>query len=153
MPADADTEDQDLAEVFDEETTGGDDDLESTYPLDRTVRDETSARGDADVEGDDDALDADEEDDEALADLDDAGEEDDLDEANADRDALDTDDIPDFTADKDFPDRDEEDGVAAHGADEAEVVSMGDLTEADSARRVSDFESDDLSDADLEELG
>lgn len=155
MAADAptDTEAQDSAEVFDEETTGGDRDLETDYPLDRPMRDETYARGDADVDGDDDARDEDEEGDEELADLDDAGEEDDLDDADRDAGALDADDVPDFTSDADFPHEDDEDAVSAHGEDEAEVVSMGDLANVSSDVRVSDLESDNLSEADLKEVG
>jgi hypothetical protein len=152
MALDTDIDDQDQSETFDEEITGGDADLETSYPLDREVRDFTHARGDDDVDEDDDARDADEEDDELLGDLDDDEEEDDLDDDDADDDPLASDDIQDFTADAHFAPEEGEEEVSAHGDGEAEVSSMGDMTQYDAASRASDFESEDLSDADLEEL-
>ena len=154
MALDTDLDDQDQAEIFDEEMTDGDGNGETSdpYDRDRSVLDETARRGDADLEGDDDALDADEEDDETLADLDDAGDEDDLDGDDSDDGPLAVDAIPDYAADRDFPDKDDEDGVSAAADDDVEASDMGDMTNYAADRRVADFESDSLSDADLKDL-
>jgi len=153
MALDTDLDDQDQAEVYDEETSGSDEDLETDYLLDRDTEDVTARRGDADLEGDDEEMDPADETDEMLADLDDAGEEDDLDDEGADVDALAGDDVQDFTADADFAaDPDAEDGVAEHEPDEAEVRAMGDMTGYAAGASAADYESDELSDADLEEL-
>lgn len=168
MALDTDIDDQDSAETFDEEMTDGDGNGETSdpYDRDRSVLDETSRRGDADLEGDDDALDADEEDDETLDGLDDEGRSaDTLDEDGddlVDHDDLQTDplvgdNLQMSTTDKDAPDPDDEDGVSAHADSEPEEISMSD-TAVDAlggarGERVADLESDTLSDSDLKELG
>lgn len=154
MALDTDIDDQDQAETFDEEMTEGDGDGETSDPFDRDrgVLDETARRGDADLDGDDDALDADEEDDETLDGLDDAGDEDDLDDDGRDEGPLAVDAIPDYASDRDFPDKDDEDGVSAAAADDVDAADMGDMTGYAADRRVADLESDTLSDSDLKEL-
>lgn len=154
MALDTDIDDQDQAEVFDEEMTDGDGNGETSDPYDRgrAVRDETARLGDADLDGDEDALDADEEDDETLESLDEDGEEDDLDDDDSDEGPLAVDAIPDFTSDRDFSLEDGEDEVSAAPEDDAETIAMGDMTDYAGAARVSDLESDSLSDSDLKEL-
>lgn len=161
MPADTDTGDfdeQDVAETFDETLTDGDDRASSDgMDVRRDRYDVITAVGDADLEGDDDAMDADEEDDDALdeiGEVSDQQEIDDLDNENSDKDPLASDDIPDFTASSDFPDEDDVDGVSARASEDVETVAMGDLDALGGAQgeRMADLESDSLSDSDLEEL-
>lgn len=154
MPAtpDNDFDEQDTAEVFDEEATG-----ELATDAGRDVFDSTTALGDGDVDGDEDALDADEEADddlEDIAEVSDQEDADDLEGTNADADSLAVDDIPDFTSDRDFADADDVDGVSRRSPDDAELVSMGDVDRlgGQQGTRLSDLESDSLSDSDLVEL-
>ncbi len=166
LDADSDIDAQDVAEVFDEDATDGDNNLSDALDLRPDVYDATSALGDADVEGVDDALDADEESDEDLDGIDDEGRSadtpdedgDDLvDRVDLQAEPLDDDNIQLATTDVDFVDPDDEDGVSRHSASEPEEISMSDMAidELGGARgeRVSDLESDNLSDSDLKELG
>ena len=155
MPDMTDTDDfdaQDTAETFDEEATdrlatdrGGD------------VLDVTSALGDADLEGDDDALDAAEESDSDLEEIGEISiqqEADDLDGDNSDDDPLAVDDIPDFSSDRDFADAPGEERVSARPAGDVETISMGDVDALGGIQgeRTSDLEAENLSDSDLVEL-
>lgn len=159
MALNDDGDDQDQSESFDETLTEGDDAFgEPTNPdVTRDVYDATYALGDADDDDETAAKDADEMSDE---DLDDPtsmeADEDDLDDDGADTDALSADNVADFSTDVDGPDDDAEDGVSAHGADEAEVISMGDINDlanlAD-GHSMSEVEPDNVSDADLKALG
>lgn len=155
MPADTDTgdfDDQDSAEAFDEEATG-----ELATDAGKDVLDVTTALGDGDVDGDQDALDADEEDDDDLEEIGEVSyqeEADDLQGTRSDNDPLAVDDIADFTSDRDGLDDDEVDGVSARPSEDAELISMGDVDALGGAQATSlaDLESDSLSDSDLVEL-
>lgn len=163
--ADADInnlEDQDQAEVFDEinllperdRMKGGDDGL--TFDTLPDVFDSTYARGDNDVDGDDEALNEDEESDELLDTLADRA---DSDEDNLDNtdpvDALDADSLTDATLAVDFEDNDIVDGVDRLALDEVQLIDVADADTLGGAvpLTVSDLESDRVSDADLIELG
>ena len=154
MALDTDIDDQDQAETFDEEMTDGDGNGETSDPFDRGrgVLDETSRKGDADLDDDDEALDADEEDDETLDAIDGDADEDDLDDDDGDDGPLAVDAIPDFTSDRDFRGEPGEAEVSAAPDHDAETISMGDMADYSGASRVSDLESDALSDDDLKEL-
>lgn len=159
MASDADTPDvdgQDMAEAYDEEVSLGDDNDSVDLDIAPDVYDSTHAQGDEDVDGDDDALDADEEDDTLLDTLGDTGEdEDDLDDDD-EVDALDEDDLE--GADLDANDKDDPDAVDGIGElepDEADVITMEDIETNEivtAGGRTADYESDTLSDADLEDL-
>ncbi len=161
MATDADMSnagEQDQAEIYDEEVSLGDNNDSTDLDIAPDVYDVTHARGDEDVDGDDDALDADEEDDELLDELGSTGEdEDDLDDDD-DVDALDADDLEDTGLNVDDPDDpDTVDGVAALQATEADLTDMDELKLENNAGgagvgRVSDYESDTLSDQDLADL-
>lgn len=146
---------QDQAETFDETLVDGDEVTGEPVNADiaRDVYDSVYAVGDGVDE--DEAADADELSDEALDDMDGAQDEDDLDDAGADTGPLSDDDVVDFTRDIDDPKAfDAHDG--ARGRDEADVFAMGDandLATLEESARVSDFEPDDVSDEDLEDLG
>ena len=155
-------DDQDRAEILDEDNLlpdsarqrGGDDGL--TFEEMPDVYDATCARGDNDVDGDDEALDADEESDELLDTLRDEGDdEDNLDNDNP-LDALDADRLTSATADVDYEvDLDEVDGVSALDPDEAELIDVADADALGGAAALSvaDLESSgELSDEDLMEL-
>lgn len=148
---------QDTAEAYDETLTDGDETDSDALDLRRDTYDAVTALGDGDVEGDEDEMDASDETDDDLseiAELEDQKDIDDLDDGNTDMDPLGVDDIPDRTNDVDFADADDIDGVSAHPSEEPTIVSMGDVDALGGERgeRVSDMESDSLSDADLQEL-
>ena len=148
---------QDVAETFDETLTDGDETDSDALDLRRDTYDAVTALGDEDVEGDEDEMDASEETDadlQEISDLQYQQDGDDLDDGNTDRDPLASDNVPDRTNDRDFPDEDDIDGVSAHPGDEPTVVSMGDVDAlgGETGARLSDLESDDLSDSDLAEL-
>ena len=166
LDADSDTDAQDVAEAFDETLTDGDGTDSDAYDIRPNAYDATSALGDGDLDGVDDAMDADEEDDETLDGLDDEGRSADTPDEDGD-DLVDHDDLQVeplagdnlqlASTDKDFLDKDDEDGVSAHAASEPEEISMSD-SDVDAlggarGERVSDLESDTLSDSDLKELG
>lgn len=161
MPADLpDYDAQDTAEVLDEDNLlpdsdrmkGGDDGL--TFDSMPDVFDSTYARGDADVDGDDEALDADEESDELLKTLGDEGDDEDSLDDDDPVDALDADRLPDETLDVDFEDGDIVDGTARLDRDEVELVDVADADSLGGASAISvaDLESETLSDEDLMEL-
>lgn len=151
---------QDTAEVLDEDNLlpdsdrmkGGDDGLVfETMP---DVFDSTYARGDNDVDGDDEALDADEESDELLETLGDTGDDDDDLDDDDPVTALGVDDLTRETLDVDFEDNDIVDGVGRTARDEVELEDVEDADSMGGASGISvaDLESDTLSDADLMEL-
>ena len=148
---------QDTAEAYDETLTDGEETDSDALDLRRDTYDAVTGQGDADLEGDDDEMDASDETDddlEQISELQDQQEEDDLDDGNTDSGPLSGDDIPDRTNDRDFADADDIDGVSARSSEEPTVVSLGDVDALGGERgeRVSDLESDSLSDADLIEL-
>lgn len=152
-----DFDEQDVAETFDETLTDGDETDSDALDLRRDTYDAITAVGDADLEGDDDALDADEEDDDDLAEIAEVSDQqdaDDLDDGDSDSDPLASDSVPDFTSDRDFPDEDDVDGVSGRPSEDVEMVSMGDVDALGGERgeRVADLESEALSDSDLVEL-
>jgi hypothetical protein len=142
-PPDVGLDDQDQAETFDE--TNLDDEAEFvTLEEMPDVYDATRALGDSrDLE----ALDADEVDPEVL------GDEDLEDDEDLDDELLD--DLEDDEEDDDIDeeDADDEDGVDRLELDEVELAAAGDMATADDDDDEADYESDDLSDHDLEELG
>jgi hypothetical protein len=165
LDADSDMDAQDVAEVFDEDATDGDNNLSDALDLRPDVYDVTSALGDEDLDGVDDALDADEESDEVLDGLDDEGRSadtadedgDDLvDHVDLQPEPLDDDNVQLATTDVDFEDEDDTDGVSRRSASEPEEISMSETAVDElggASARVSDLEADNLSDADLKELG
>lgn len=161
--ADGDMDAQDMAETFDETLTDGDGTDSDALDLRRNTYDAMTRQGDADLDGVDDALDADEEDDETLEHLDDDGEDSDtpggdgddlVDDDGLAREPLEGDDLPMTSDDVDFEDEDDVDGVSRTPSEDAEEISMSDVDGLGGARgeRVSDYESDNLSDSDLEDL-
>ena len=165
LDADSDIDAQDVAETFDETLTDGDENADSdALDLRRDTYDAMTKLGDEDVDGVDDAYDADEEDDELLDGLDDEGRSADTPDEDGDDlvdntglapEPLGADNLPLTTTDKDFADPDDVDGVSALADDEPEEISLADVDSLGGARgeRVSDLESDNLSDSDLKELG
>ncbi|CAN5156467.1 hypothetical protein BH09PSE2_BH09PSE2_08120 [soil metagenome] len=158
MPTDLDADDQDQSEAFDETLTEGDDNFGE--PTNADVKpdtyDATYALGDGDTDDESGEADAADRDDDALAEMEGDADEDDLDDDNAEVGPLAVDNIVDFTSDRDFPSRDDLDGVAAHSADEAEVISMGDandLAALESGQTLAELEPDDVSDEELKSLG
>lgn len=164
--ADTDVDAQDTAEAYDEEINDGDAAESDAFDLRPKTYDITRALGDADLEGVDDAMDEDEETDEDLDAIDvegraaDTADEDGDDLVDSDDlqpEPLDDDNIAMTTKTGDGLDRDEEDGVDRLSASEPEEISMDEL-KIDQlggavGTRVSDLESDNLSDSDLKELG
>lgn len=164
MDADSDTDAQDMAETFDETVTDGDMTDSDGLDIRPNAYDATSALGDEDLEGVDDAMDADEETDEDLDSLDDEGRSADTPDEDGD-DLVDHDDLqpeplgddnlPMSTTDQAYGDEDGVDGVGQRSASEPEEIAMSDVDGLGGAagERVSDLESDNLSDSDLKELG
>lgn len=163
LDADSDMDAQDVAEAFDETLTDGDGTDSDALDLRRDTYDAMTRQGDADLDGVDDAMDADEEDDDVLKHLDDDGEDGDtpggdgddlVDDDGLTREPLGSDDLPMTSDDVDFEDEDDVDGVSRAPSEDAEEISMSDVDSLGGAsgERVSDYESDNLSDSDLREL-
>ncbi|MBE7217841.1 MAG: hypothetical protein INR64_05155 [Caulobacteraceae bacterium] len=164
--ADTDVDAQDTAEAFDEEINDGERADSDAFDLRPKTSDVTSALGDADLEGVDDAMDADEETDEDLdaidvegraADTPDEDGDDLVDSRDLQPEPLDDDNVAMSTKTADVNDEDDEDGVSRLSASEPEEIAMDELEleQLDNTEhlRVSDLESDNLSDSDLKELG
>ncbi len=164
--ADTDIDAQDTAEAYDEEINDGDAADSDAFDLRPKTYDVTSALGDADLEGVDDAMDEDEETDADLDSIDvegraaDTADEDGDDLVDSDDlqpEPLDDDNLAMTTKTGDGLDRDDRDGVARLSASEPDGVSMNeakiDRLGGATDTRVSDLEPDNLSDSDLKELG
>ncbi len=163
LDAGSDMDAQDVAETFDETLTDGDGTDSDALDLRRDTYDAMTRLGDADLAGVDDALDADEEDDDVLDHLDDDGEDSDAADEDGDdlvdddglaREPLEGDNLPMTSDDVDFEDEDDVDGVSRAPSEDAEEISMSDVDSLGGERgeRVSDYESDTLSDSDLKDL-